>query len=345
MKSLEHKTNLVFDLFFCIIIMPLLIILGPAQYWWKISPVFSCLAITYLYSCYFTTKILHLPRLLLSGSYYKLGGVFLVALLLTYLLTLYPLPEMDFVIPSMSEYQTRVRNYNVTITVWLMFLAVMFYSLTVAFIKELYHRLLLQNIVENQRDKAELALYKAQINPHFLFNTLNSLYSLIIGTSQKAEDAFIKFTELLKYTYMTADSDWVTITDEIDYINNYIDLQLIRLDKNTNVIRDYSIDDDSAAIPPMIFLTFVENAFKYGASSSRYSEILIRLHLNNGILFFETQNMIIKHSDEFRKSIPIGIDNCRNRLSGLYPDNYALNIKNENGLFNVDLTINLNEHE
>lgn len=345
MKSLEHKTGLIFDLFFCIVIMPLLIILGPAQSWWRISPAFSCLAIVYLYGCYFATKLLHLPRLILSKSYYKLGGLSLVFILLTYLLTLYPLPEVDFVIPSMSEYQTRVRNYNVTIAVWLMFLAVMCYSLTVALIRELYHRMLLQNIVENQRDKAELALYKAQINPHFLFNTLNSLYSLIIGTSQKAEDAFIKFTELLKYTYTTADKDWVTIADEIDYINNYIDLQLIRFDSHTNVVRDYSVDNSAAMIPPMIFLTFVENAFKYGASSNRSCDILIRLHLNDGILLFETQNMIARHSDEFRKDVPIGIDNCKNRLSGLYPDNYSLSIKEENGLFNVELMINLNGHE
>ena len=226
-----------------------------------------------------------------------------------------------------------------------MFLAVMWYSLTVAFIKELYHRLLLQNIVESQRDKAELALYKAQINPHFLFNTLNSLYSLIIGTSQKAEDAFIKFTELLKYTYTTANRDWVTIADEIDYINNYIDLQLIRFDKHTNVVRTYSVDNHAADIPPMIFLTFVENAFKYGASSSRNCDIIIKLHLNRGMLLFETQNMIVRHSDEFRKDMPIGIDNCRNRLSGLYPDDYSLNIKDEDGLFNVELKINLNRNE
>lgn len=250
MKSLEYKTDLIFDLFFCIIIMPLLIILGPAQYWWRTSPVFTCLAISYLYGCYFATKAMSLPRLVLSKSYYRIISITVLLLILTYLLTLYPLPEMDFVIPSMSEYQTRVRNYNITITVWLLFSVVICYSLTVSFIKELYHRQLLQSIVENQRNKAELALFKAQINPHFLFNTLNSLYSLVIGTSQKAEDAFIKFTELLKYTYVTAGKDWVTIADEIDYINNYIDLELIRLDNHTKVIRDCSVDDDQARIPP-----------------------------------------------------------------------------------------------
>lgn len=345
MKSLEHKTSLIFDLFFCAVIMPLLIVLGPAHYWWRISPLFTCLAIFYLYGCYFITKILELPKLILSKSYLKITAISVLLILLTYLLTLYHLPEVDFVIPSMSEYQTRVRNYNVTITVWLMFLVVICYSMTVAFIKELYHRLLIQNIVESQRDKAELSLYQAQINPHFLFNTLNSLYSLIIGTSPKVEDAFIKFTELLKYTYTTADQDWVSIAEEISYIDNYIDLQLIRLDNHTNVVRDLSIDDYDAKIPPMIFLTFVENAFKYGASSSRSCEILIKLHLNDGMLSFETQNMIVRHSDEFRKDMPTGIENCRNRLSALYPDNYSLNFKDGNGEFKVELEINLNRDE
>ena len=219
------------------------------------------------------------------------------------------------------------------------------YSITAAFIKELYRRLLMQNIVENQRDKAELALYKAQINPHFLFNTLNSLYSLIIGTSQKAEDAFIKFTELLKYTYMTVRSDRVTITDEINYINNYIDLQLIRLDRHTRVVRDFSTDDADAGIAPMIFLTFVENAFKYGASINTECYIFIKLRLRDGILRFETRNRILKHSDEFRLTMPTGIENCRNRLSGLYPGAYTLDIAETGGVFNVELTIRLDRHE
>lgn len=345
MKSLEHKTNLIFDLFFGFIFMPLLVFLGPAHYWWATSPVFTGLAISYLYGCYFATKRLRLPQLVLSGAYRKLAAISMLFVALTYLLTLYPLPKMDFVTPSMSEYQTRVRNYNMTISLWFMFSVVIGYSLTTAFIKELYNRMLLQSILENQRNKAELALFKAQINPHFLFNTLNSLYSLVIGTSQKAEDAFIKFTELLKYTYLTADNDWVTIGDEINYINNYIDLELIRLDAHTNVVRDFAIDDDTAAIPPMIFLTFVENAFKYGASTSKNCEILIRIHINRGVLLFETENRIMRHADEFRKDIPTGINNCKSRLAGLFPDRHSFSIREENGIFKVHLKIDINSHE
>ena len=345
MKSLEYKTDLIFDLFFGLIIMPSLIFLGPAHYWWKVSPAFTCLVTAYLYGCYFATRLLRLPQLILSRSYLQLAIIFAALLLLTYLLTLYPLPEMNFVIPSMSEYQTRVRNYNMAIAVWFMFFIILAYSLIIAFIKELYHRMLLQSIVENQRDKAELALYKAQINPHFLFNTLNSLYSLVVGTSQKAEDAFIKFTELMKYTYVTADNDWVTIRDEIDYINNYIDLQLIRLNDHTAVCREYDVDDDSAPIPPMIFLTFVENAFKYGASANHDCTILLRLRLADGHLAFETENRIMKHPDEFRENMPVGLNNCRNRLEGLFPGRYTLGITETDGTFRVNLQINLNSNE
>lgn len=135
------------------------------------------------------------------------------------------------------------------------------------------------------------------------------------------------------------------IEDEINYINNYIDLQLIRLDRHTEVVSDCSVDDPTANIPPMIFLTFVENAFKYGSSTSHDCKIIIRLHLEKGLLKFETENRIMKHSDEFRKDMPTGINNCRNRLSGLFPDRYTLDINEEEGIFRVTLTINLDKHE
>ena len=91
-----------------------------------------------------------------------------------------------------------------------------------------------------------------------MFNTLNSLYSLVIGTSEKAEDAFIKFTELLKYTYVTIEKDMVALKDEIDYIQNYIDLQTIRLNEHTSVDWQYDVEDEMVKVPPMLMLTFVE---------------------------------------------------------------------------------------
>ena len=345
MKSLEHKTNLVFDLFFCLVLMPLLIFLGPARYWWHISPLFTLIGVGYLYACYFATKRLHLPRLILKRAYRKLAAVAALYMGLTYLLTLYPLPQLNFVIPIMTEYQTLLRNYNIAISLWFLFSVVMGYALSVSFIKELYHRKLQQSILENQRNKAELALFKAQINPHFLFNTLNSLYSLVIGTSEKAEDAFVKFTELLKYAYVTADNDWVTIDDELNYLNNYIDLERIRLDEHTQVECDFSIDDPTTAIPPMIFLTFVENAFKYGSSTSRHCRILIRLHVSHGQLLFETRNDIVRHADEFRTAMPVGISNCRSRLAVLFPGRHTISLSEEGGTFHVLLHINLHSHE
>ncbi len=270
MKSLEHKTGLIFDLFYCIIFLPLLVGVGPTRHWFDSYPLFAVIVIAYLYLCYFTTRLINLPKLILSRKYLRLAVFAVAFVVITYLLTIYPLPDVDFVIPSMSEYQTRVRNYNRTISVWFMSTVALSYSLVVVFVKELYNRMLLQSIAENQRQKAELAVFKAQISPHFLFNTLNSLYSLVIGTSRKAEDAFIKFVEILKYTYVTIDYDYVALAEEISYIQSYIDLQMIRLSEHTSVEWSHSTDNDNTMIPPMIFLTFVENAFKYGASTTAY---------------------------------------------------------------------------
>ena len=106
-----------------------------------------------------------------------------------------------------------------------------------------------------------------------------------------------------------------------------------------------NVDDDSAPIPPMIFLTFVENAFKYGASANHDCTILLRLRLADGHLAFETENRIMKHPDEFRENMPVGLNNCRNRLEGLFPGRYTLGITETDGTFRVNLQINLNSNE
>lgn len=339
MKSLEARTSHILDIVFCLVFMPLLVLLGPAHHWMGEWPVFFAIVCLYLCGCYFLIKRLNVPQLMLDRRYALIAGVVVAMTVCNYALSRYPHPKMDFVIPSMSEYQTSVRNYSVSLSLWLMFFAVMCYALTISFITELYSQLLVRKDIENQRNRAELAVFKAQISPHFLFNTLNSLYSLVIGTSQKAEDAFIKFTELLKYTYVTIDNETVPLRDEIAYIRNYIDLQAIRLNRHTVIDWNHDVDDPGLMVPPMIFLTFVENAFKYGASTSRDCEVRISLAARQGVITFETCNSVMKHRDEFRTEVPVGISNCRARLDGLYPGRYTLSTGETDGHFIVNLTI------
>lgn len=344
MKSLERKIPLVIDLFFCVIFMPLLLMLGPAHGWASSATAYFLISVAYLYICYFLLKRLRIPQLFIAGRYRLIAAILASAILLTFLLTCYPLPDLDFVTPTLSRYHTQLRDREVTVTTWLMFSLVMAYSLTTSFVTELYSQLLQKRRVEAQRDKAQLAMFKAQISPHFLFNTLNSLYSLVIGTSQKAEDAFIKFTDILKYTYVTVERETVPLRDEIRYIRNYIDLQAIRLNDRTKVIWRHEADDEDAEIPPMLMLTFVENAFKYGASATTPCEIAITLTLSDGILRFSTRNSIMKHADESRTELPKGLENCRVRLRGLFPDRHTLTAAETDGIYSVDLTVNLNRN-
>ena len=195
--------------------------------------------------------------------------------------------------------------------------------------------------IANLLRTSQLKSLQMQINPHFLFNTLNSLYSLVIGTSEKAEDAFIKFTDILKYTYSSIDKEWVTVDDEAGYISSYIDLQAIRLDSHTHVEWNYKADEPNALIPPMVLLTFVENAFKYGASTRSDCHISISLTLYDGQLTFTTRNRIVKRADEFRTEMPVGIENCRARLGALYPGRHTLDTTEADGEFFVTLNIQL----
>lgn len=339
MKAFVTRTSQYLDLIFYLLFMPLLILLGPAHHWIMEWPVFFILDCAFLYGCYIYIRHAGFAAMFINRRYYRMVAIVLTMTACNYALTFYPHPGMDFVTPTMSEYQTSVRNYSVSLSLWLMFFAVLCYSFTISFITELYNQLLLRKEIEMQRDKAELATFKAQISPHFMFNTLNSLYSLVIGTSQQAEDAFIKFTELLKYTYVTAGKETVPVADEIAYIQNYIDLQAIRLNHCTTVKWTHHVDRSDAKVPPMIFLTLVENAFKYGTSTSKACRIVISLKMSRGELHFSTRNAIMKHPDEFRTEVPVGISNTRARLAALFGNRFSLSTREDEGIYYVDLKI------
>lgn len=150
------------------------------------------------------------------------------------------------------------------------------------------------------------------------------------------------FTDLLRYTYTSVGNELVAIGEEADYISNYIALQRLRLNGHTTVEWSADIDDRNRLIPPMIFLTFVENAFKYGSSASHDCTVAISLSLHEGMLDFRTHNAIMRHADAFRSDVPVGLANCRARLDGLFPGKYSLKTSEPDGVFSLCLTIDLN---
>ena len=130
MVALEKRTAPILDIFFCVVLMPLLLLLGPAHHWVHESVWFFVLVCVYMYSVYFVVKAAGVPRLIMRGRYGEVAGLLGILVILNYLLAHYPLPRLDFVLPAMSEYQTRMRNYSVSLSMWLMFSLVLGYGLT-----------------------------------------------------------------------------------------------------------------------------------------------------------------------------------------------------------------------
>ena len=259
-----------------------------------------------------------------------------ILVIITLLLTQFPYPpEPNKLDPLIHKARQHLRSQ----TVWFFFLVVTGFSLSIELIFELFRQILSRQEIEAEKNRAELALYKAQINPHFLFNTLNALYGLVLTKSNKTESAFIKFSNILKYMYAQTTMETISINNEVEYIRQYVDLQSLRLNKHTQVVFETQIDDEHAKIPPMILITFVENTFKYGVSSDVDCLILIRITVKKGELLFETENTVMK--ENHANPHAIGIENCRKRLELLYPNRFTLIMKEENRQFKIRLSIQL----
>jgi hypothetical protein len=194
---------------------------------------------------------------------------------------------------------------------------------------------------KREKTNAEIAFLKAQINPHFLFNTLNSIYSLSLSKSDTAPDAIVKLSSMMRYTVSDAAEDFTALDKEINYIINYIDLQKLRL--SPKVKFSFTIDGNPAGkrIAPLILIPFVENAFKHGVNAEEDSEIRISIHITEYDIRLQVFNNKVYVNRSTEPNTGLGITSTERRLHLLYPGKHLLSITDDDQHFNVLLHIHL----
>jgi two-component system LytT family sensor kinase len=191
-----------------------------------------------------------------------------------------------------------------------------------------------QALLMQQNKEAELQFLRSQVNPHFLFNTLNNIYSLVYDQSPKAPSAMLQLSELMRYV-LYEKKEMVPVNKEWTYIQNFITLQKLRFDYELPVQLTREGDGDKYFIPPYLLIPFIENAFKHG--DFRNDPLKIHLQITAGSLLFETSNRISHQNKD--EAGGIGLDNVKRRLELLYAGKYELETKTENGLFTARLLI------
>ncbi|MFI2742758.1 sensor histidine kinase [Zhouia sp. PK063] len=196
-----------------------------------------------------------------------------------------------------------------------------------------------KELAEKEQLKTELAFLKSQVNPHYLFNTINDIYALTQQQSEEAPEALLKLSELLRYMLRESDDRYVLLSSEINYLENVIALQKIGQKGNTYIIFEIDGTIGNQKIAPLILINFVENAFKHGVFRNSEDPIHILISVDGRTFNFYLKNKInISKKD---KTGGIGLANVKRRLSLLYPNKHKLSINQQNDYFIVDLKINL----
>jgi len=195
----------------------------------------------------------------------------------------------------------------------------------------------IQRDLENQRLTAELAFLKSQINPHFLFNSLNSIYSLAYQKSDTTPEAILKLSEIMRYMLYENNDNKVDLAKELQYLQNYIDLQKIRFGNKAFV--DFKITGEvgNQKIVPLLLIAFIENAFKHGVASDPSAPIRLLINLDGTKLHFYMENK--KHTNNRDTEGGIGLNNVQRRLDLLYPGHYSLTIQDETDTYTCELSL------
>ena len=193
---------------------------------------------------------------------------------------------------------------------------------------------------EAEKLHAELAYLKTQINPHFLFNTLNSIYSLAIERSDRTPDAIVRLSSMMRYVLLETGREKVPLDKEISYLSDYIQLQQTRFEGSSHIHFSVSGAPKDYTIVPLLLIPFIENTFKHGINPEEPSDIYITLNIHDDQLFLQTTNKKLTLPQQIPHS-GLGIQNTRQRLQMLYPGKFTLQIDPGPKDFAVSLTLKL----
>lgn len=331
------------DLVFCAVVLPVMALIFPIERWYHNFPVFVVSAGIWLYLLYAINRRVTVPFLFGDRNKKRIGTVLIaVSFVITFGLSsvqLYtPKPSIHDegiirLLPKIQQYQQAI---------WSLFMIVEAFSFAVGVLTQADRQRQRRQEVEAERDKAEIALYKAQIKPHFMFNTLNSLYGLFLTKNENALTSLERFITMMRYIHEASRRDTIPLSDETEYIRQYVELQSLRLNEMTDVSLNIDVRDEGLMIPPMLLITFVENCFKHGVSPVEKSSIDITLAEKDCRMVFTTSNTIFPVR---RIGEHMGIENCCRRLSLLFPQRHTLDIENDGIIFKVKLTIDFSHDQ
>ncbi len=228
--------------------------------------------------------------------------------------------------------------------------------LAVTFFSIVYKMIIDKNIKEKRDIKlkneyllTEMKFLKSQINPHFLFNSLNNIYALVSIKDVKAPDMLMKLSEMLRYMLYECNDDFVPLEKEIHYIKNYIELQHLKTEKRQNINTNFNTNGNSINIPPLLLIPFIENSFKHSRIENiNKGMVTMQLDISDRSIYFKIVNSMPGTKVSNDKTGGIGLENVKRRLELLYKNNYKLDINKTEKEFivelNIDFQLSLNNY-
>jgi hypothetical protein len=245
-----------------------------------------------------------------------------------------PKPDEHFGRPPFRE--MHLFNYMFTS------LFLVFFSLGMRVLERHSQTEKLQKELEKEKLNSELAFLKNQVSPHFFFNTLNNIYSLISINAEDSQKAVLRLSKLMRYLLYDSEHGNIKLSNEIDFMNNYIDLMKLRMSSKIKLVVTFPSKYEDINIPPLIFIPFIENAFKHGISYREKSFIDISMTTKKDSLVFRCVNSIVKVREENESAHSgIGLENVTKRLNLLFPGKHELKISKTDSEYEVLLQINI----